>query len=71
MAKQRLRALVTSLATDAELLMEFIKNPDRVLDEFNIEEPMRQQIKNATWLEITKKLLATPTAFAYYVYFRE
>jgi hypothetical protein len=72
-AKQRsklVQALLTSLATDPELLMEFIKTPDRVLDEFNIQEPaMRQQIRNLLALEITKKLLATPAAFPYYIHF--
>ena len=75
MAKQRskiARALMTSLATDPVLLLEFIKNPDRVLDEFEIHDPaMRQQIRNHLALEIHKKLLAPQAEFAYYVYFRE
>jgi hypothetical protein len=65
-AKQRsklVQALLTTLATDPELLMEFIKTPDRVLDEFNIEEPaMRQQIRNHLALEVAKKILAVPCA---------
>jgi hypothetical protein len=66
MAKQpakHVQLFLTSLATDSDLLLEFIKNPDRVLQEHEIRDKTTQeQIKNLLAIEVAKKLLVVPKA---------
>jgi hypothetical protein len=57
------QALLTSLATNPEALVEFMKDPDRVLDDFGITDPTtRVHIRSLLALEVAKKLLVVPTA---------
>jgi hypothetical protein len=57
------QALLKSLATDSEVHVEFMKDPDRVLDQFGITDPTtRMQLRNHLALEVAKKLLVVPGA---------
>jgi hypothetical protein len=64
-AKKRLNRVqdfLTRLATDPELLLEFINYPDRVLEAHKIREKDRVDVRNLLALEVAKKLLVVPTA---------
>ena len=70
MAKQRsnqVQTFLTRLATESELLLEFIKYPDRVLKAHNIrDKTTREQIKNLLALEVAKRLVAYNVGFVHW-----
>jgi len=56
--QKRVQDFLTALATNSELLLEFIKYPDRVLKENKILKKTDQEhIRNLLALEVAKKLL--------------
>ena len=54
------QAFLTKLASNAKLLSDFIKNPDKVMKKHRISEKDRCSIRTCLALEITKKLLICP-----------
>ena len=54
---------LTALATEPQLLVDFIKDPDGVLEEYKIRrKETKERIRLLLALEVAKQLLVVPTA---------
>ncbi len=66
MAKQnakRTQEFLTLLATDPNVLLAFIKNPEKVLEDHRIQDPATQAlIRGMLALEVAKKMVVFPVA---------
>jgi hypothetical protein len=68
-SEKLVKNFLTSLATDHELLLEFIKDPDRVLNRHKIrDKATKESIRNLLALEISKKLLVVPAYASSFVH---
>jgi hypothetical protein len=68
-AKERFMAksvkqFLRDLATDAEKLGKFIKNPEKLMNQAGIDKKHRIHIRNSVALEVCKKLARTAEAYA-------
>jgi hypothetical protein len=61
--EQRVQRFLTALATDPMLLVDFIKDPDGVLEKHEIKrKETKERIRLLLALEVAKQLLVVPTA---------
>jgi hypothetical protein len=56
------KKFLKELATNPDALMEFIKHPDRAMNERVIPEIEQTYIKNCVALEVSKKMIVCPDA---------
>jgi hypothetical protein len=57
------KKFLKDLATDAQTLLDFIKNPEDAMGNRNIPAKEQLLIRNWLALEIAKKLVIAPSAF--------
>jgi hypothetical protein len=55
--------LLKDLATDSDLLLRFIKDPEGVMKEGKIPKEARMFIRNCLALEVSKRILICPDTY--------